>query len=116
MRENLLVAPDGRASLNLGLCPDRELNPPPLGVQDDAPTNCASDYFFFIVVNCNIKLTILTIFSSVYLEICCASKVKVKSPHCLDICYACRNWQNYEYSDSFARIRQIMKDFTKELL
>lgn len=30
------------ATHNEGMCPDRELNPPPFGVQDSAPTNWAT--------------------------------------------------------------------------
>ena len=30
-------APTRDQTHNLGMCPDQELNPPPFGVQDDAP-------------------------------------------------------------------------------
>ena len=33
------TCPDWGANPNLGVYPDRELNPPPFGVQDDAPNN-----------------------------------------------------------------------------
>lgn len=32
----------GNQTYNLGMCPDQELNTQPLGVQDDVPTNQAT--------------------------------------------------------------------------